>query len=110
MENNRVNPGELDTLITVQSVSQSRGNQGQKSRSFVTYGRVWAKIDPLTDESVSDDNYAAVTTVTVTLYKIPALTTRWRLVIDDVFYEILSIDPISRWSAFNILTAQTIQK
>ena len=110
MQNNRVNPGELDTKITVQAVSQTRGDQGQKSRSFVTYGEVWAKVEPLTDESVSDDNYEAVTSVSVTLYKIPALTTRWRLVIGGVPYEIASIDPISRYSAFNILTARTIQK
>lgn len=110
MENNRINPGELDTKITVQSVSQTRGGEGQKSRAFVTYGDVWAKVEPLTDESVSDDNFEAVTTVSVTLYKIPALTSRWRLLISGVPYEIVSIDPISRWSAFNVLTARTIQK
>lgn len=108
MENGRYNPGELDSRITVLSVTQSRGTQGQKKTTTATYGEVYAKVTPVTDDFVADDNYEALTTVTVLMYKIPAMTTRWELVIDGIKHSIISIDPISRWSPFCNVTARTI--
>jgi head-tail adaptor len=110
MQNERYNPGELDTRITVLSVTQTRGDQGQKTKAPSVYGDVFAKVTPSTDDFVSDDNYEALTTVSVLIYKIPALQTQWRLRIDGVEYEITGIDPISRWSPFCVLTARTISK
>lgn len=110
MENGRYNPGELDTRITVLSVAQTRGTEGQKTKAQQTYGDVFAKVTPVTDDFVSDGNYEALTTVSVLLYKIPTMTTRWRLLIGGVVYEITAIDPISRWSPFCSVTARTIQK
>ncbi len=110
MEANRINIGELDTMITVVAITQTIGAQGQKKRTTSTYGQVWAKLEPLTDETVSDDNLEAVTSMQVTIYKIPSLTTRWQLVIDNVSYEIRSIDPISRWSPFCTLSINTIEQ
>lgn len=108
MQADRVNPGDLDTLITVQAFSQVRGSQGQKSKTYTTYRKVWAQVTPATSEAVSDGNYEATTTVTVTLYKITELTTRWRLIINGVSYEITSIDTLSRWSPYCVITARTI--
>ena len=110
MENNRVNPGELDTLITVQSVTQTIGERGQKKTTVTKYADVYAKLDRMITEAVDDDNLESGETVDVTMYKIPTLTTRWRLVISGVPYEITAIDPISRYSAFNVITAKTIQQ
>ena len=108
MENGRYNPGELDSRITVLSVTQSRGTQGQKKTTRETYGEVYAKVTPVTDDFVTDDNYEGLTTVTVLMYKIPAMTTRWELVIDGIKHSIIAIDPISRWSPFCNVTARTI--
>lgn len=110
MESNRVNIGLMDTKITVVRVTIGRGNQGQKQRQENVYGDVMAYLEPLTDEMVADDNLEARTGMSVTIYKIPDLTVRWRLVIRDVPYEIRSIDPISRWSPLCTLTAYTIEK
>ena len=110
MQNERYNPGDLDTRITVLSVTQTRGDQGQKTKAASVYGDVFAQVIPTTDDFVSDDNYEALTTVSVKIYKIPALQTQWRLRIDGVEYEITGIDPISRWSPFCVLTARTISK
>ena len=110
MEANHINIGQLDTKITVVQITLRRGSQGQKQRTQSVYGDVMAFLEPLTDEMVSDDNLEARTGMSVTIYKIPALTVRWQLVIGGVPYEIRSIDPISRWSPLCTLTAYTIEK
>lgn len=110
MENGRYNPGELDTRITVLSTTQTRGTEGQKTKAQAVYGDVFAKVSMNTDDFVSDENYEALTTVTVLMYKIPAMSTQWRLSIGGVVYEIIGIDPISRWSPFCEVTARTIAK
>lgn len=104
------NIGEMDTLITVQSVIQTIGERGQHYETATKYADVYAKIDRRVNEVVNDGNLEAGDVVEVLMYKIPSLTTRWRLLISGVPYEILSINPISRLSRFNILTARTIQK
>lgn len=104
------NIGEMDTLITVQSVVQTLGDKGQKKVTVTNYADVYAKVDRRINETVDDGNLESGETVEVLMYKIPALTSRWRLLIDDVPYEIISIDPISRLSNLNVITARTIQK
>ena len=110
MEAHRINIGELDTQVTLVEVTQTIGVQGQKQRTETDYATVYAYLEPLTDEMVSDDNLEARTSVAVTIYKVPRLTTRWLLRIGGVPYEIRSIDPISRWSTLCTLTAYTIEK
>ena len=110
MENSKINPGEFDTQVTVMSVTQTIGGEGQKTITSTQYGVVWAKVEPITDEMVADDNYESATSIQVTMHKIASLTTRWQLVIDGVTYEIRSVDPIERWSPYCILTARTIEQ
>lgn len=110
MEAHRINIGEMDTLVTLVEVTQTIGAQGQKQRTETDYATVYAYLEPLTDEMVSDDNLEARTSLAVTIYKVPRLSTRWLLRIDGVSYEIRSIDPISRWSTLCTLTAYTIEK
>jgi head-tail adaptor len=107
---NRINFGELDTLITVQAVTQSLGDRGQRTVSVTKYADVYAKLDRRVNESVDDGNLESGEVIDVLMYKIKALTSRWRLLISGVPYEILSIDPIDRFSPLNILTVKTIQK
>ncbi len=104
------NIGDMDTIITVQSVTQTIGERGQKKVTVTKYADVYAKVDRRTNERVDDGNLEAGESVEVLMYKIPELTSRWRLLIDDVPYEIVSIDPISRISNLNVITARTIQK
>ena len=107
---NRVNIGELDTLVTFYSVERTIGDQGQKTVRRTQHCRLFAKLEPLTDEYVSDDNLEARTGMTVTTYKVPGMNTRMELEIGGVPYEIKGIDPIDRMSPFCIITASTIEK
>jgi len=110
MEANRVNIGELDTLVTFYSVERGIGDQGQKTTQRTQHCRLYAKLEPLTDEYVSDDNLEARTSLSVTTYKVAGMNIRWQLEINGVDYEIKSIDPISRWSPLCVITAATIEK
>ena len=59
-------------------------------------------------ESVESMNLESGHNVRCTIYKIAALTSRWRVRIDDAVYEIESIDPISRVSPLCTLTLTAI--
>lgn len=105
-----VNIGDLDTKIAVWAIAQGRGSEGQNTRTRTKHSEVFARVERTADDGVSDDNYESGTTVSVLMYKIQAMTTRWQLEIDGVPYEITSIRPLSRISPFCEVSARTIQK
>ena len=105
---NRINIGELDTMVEILRMVQGRGSQGEKTWTASSYAHVWAKVDYSVAESVSDGNLEAGRTVQLTIYKIPELTSRWRVRIGDEAYEIRTIDTISRISPLCILTLNAI--
>ena len=95
---NRINFGELDTLVLLRSCIITYGTQGAKKYTFQDYERVYAKVDRNVSESVTNTNLEQGVDITLTIYKVSALTTRWRVVLDGKAYEITGIDPISRLS------------
>ena len=95
---NRINFGELDTKVLLQSCEISYGTQGAKKYTFRNYAEVFAKVDRNVSESVTNTNLEEGVDITLTIYKVMALTTRWRVVLDGKAYAITGIDPISRVS------------
>lgn len=106
MEENRINIGELDTLVSVYSVERTLGLRGQKTLTRTLVATVYAKLDRMVDETVEDDNLEEQETIDVSLYKITGLNTRWQIQISGLFFDIVSIDPISRWSNLCTLTCR----
>lgn len=94
----RENIGELDTLVQVQSCSITTGDRGQKTYRFTDHSRVWAKVDRTADELVASGNLEEGQRLSVVIYKIADLTSRWRLIVDGKAYAITGIDQISRFS------------
>ena len=109
MNNDRVNIGELDTLVTVWSVVIERGDRGQKIYVPTEHSKVFARIEQNSDESVTNTNLESVQSATATIYKIHGLTTRWQLSIREVKYSIEAINPISRISPFCELSIRRIE-
>ena len=105
---NSINIGELDTLVTMQKVVITTGQQGNKKMSFENHSTVWAKVERNINEMVGNGNLEEGNTIELTAYKIPGLTVRWRVIVEGVTYEITAIDPISRVSPLNILTLSAI--
>ena len=105
---NRINIGELDTLVTLQKMAQSRNAQGAKSWTVEATKQVYAKVETNVAEMVGDGNLEAQRTVALSIYKFNDLTSRWRVQIGEKNYEIVSIDPVSRISPLCVLSLRTI--
>ena len=75
MATKTINPGEFDTLVKIQSVTAGRGTQGQRTVSYVDHSTPFAKIERGVDETVQDGNLEASQNLTLTGYKIAAMTT-----------------------------------
>ena len=106
---NKINFGELDTLVLLRSCIITYGTQGAKKYTFQDYERVYAKVDRNVSESVTNTNLEQGVDITLTIYKVAALTTRWRVVLDGKAYEITGIDPISRISPLCHLTLNIVE-
>lgn len=105
---NYINIGTLDTLVTIQQCVITQGKQGGKSYTFSDYSNVYANIDRRINEQVSIGNLEEGDYVSLTIYKIPDLTTRWRVKFSGRVYEITGIDPIDRLSSLCVLTLHDI--
>ena len=106
---NRINFGELDTKVLLRSCEITYGAQGAKKYTFRDYAEVFAKVDRNVSESVTNTNLEQGVDITLTIYKVAALTTRWRVVLDGKAYEITGIDPISRISPLCHLTLNIVE-
>ena len=105
---NRINIGEMDTLVTVMRCTQSTGSQGEKQFIFSHYGDVFSKVERNVSETIANTNLEEGDYVQLTIYKIAALTTRWQIVLHGRNYEITGIDPVSRVSPVCVLTIHAI--
>lgn len=108
MLENRINIGELDTLVTLQQCLITKGDVGQKQYVFSDHSEVWAKVDRSINEGVGNHNLEEGNSLQVTLYKVSELTTRWRVIVGGLPYQIIAIDPISRFSPLCILSLEAI--
>ena len=103
-----VNIGTLDTLVTIQEYTVTRSSQGAKS---YTPGRSWSvygNVDLSINEQVSIGNLEEGQYINLTIYKIPALTTRWQVTVEGRHYEITGINPIDRLSNFCVLSLHAL--
>lgn len=105
---NLINIGELDTLVTLLSPTPGRGTEGEKYATFSLFRNVFARVDRNVSDDLAFDDYAGRDSVGLTIYKVPQLTTRWRVTIQGRTYQILSIDEISRVSPLCIINLQSI--
>ena len=105
---NRVNIGELDTLVTVRSCVITSGQEGAKQFTYSHFRDVYAKVERNVNETVANTNLEEGDYVQLTIYKIPQLTTRWQIVLEGREYEITGIDPISRVSPVFVLSIHSI--
>lgn len=103
-----INMGEMDTLVTLQKCEITYGSEGEKIQTYTDFRRVYANVDRRVSEQVSIGNLEDSDYITLTIYKVPELTTRWRVVVDDRAYEITGMDLISRISPFCTLTLHAL--
>ncbi len=102
--------GNMDTLVMLQSCVITRNDQGAKVKTYANFRKVWAKIDHSVDEQVSLGNLEAGHVIYLTIYKVPELDTRWRVLIGEDAWQITAIDSLDRLSPVYRLTLQSISK
>jgi len=100
--------GELDTLVTLQECTITRNERGAKVYSWEDFRDVYAKVDRSVDETVTNENLESGHLMSLTIYKVPELTTRWRVILEDVPYSIESISNPERFSPLYTLTIRAI--
>ena len=105
---NRLNIGEMDTLIQLVPMTQSTGAEGEKVWTAGSPRAVFAKLETSVDETIGDGNLEADRTMVATVYKVPDLNTRWRVIVGGQSFEIRSIDPVSRVSPLCQLTLNSL--
>lgn len=105
---NKLNIGEMDTLIQLVPMTQSTGAEGEKVWTAGTPRSVFAKLETSVDETIGDSNLEADRVMVATIYKVPDLNTRWRVTANGQTFEIRSIDPISRVSPLCQLTLNSL--
>ena len=66
-------------------------------------------MDRTVSENVTNTNLEQGVDITLTIYKVAALTTRWRVVVEGKAYEVTGIDPISRVSPLCHLTLSVVE-
>lgn len=100
--------GSFDEMVELCKVEITRGTVGEKIESFSHVATVFANVMTSTSESPFDDNLESKETATVTLYKRPELTTRWKLRFRGKDWDINAIDPIERISPYMKLTVREV--
>ena len=105
---NRINIGELDTLVTLYAPQASIGSEGEKQSTYAAHSDVYAKVDREVTDQLDFDNYDGRENVSLTIYKVRGMTTRWQVGISGKRYEILSVDSVSRVSPLCVLSIQSI--
>lgn len=104
----RINIGDLDTLVALLSPAPGKGAEGEKYATFSLFRNVFARVDRTVSDDLAFDNYDGRDSVGLAIYKVPQLTTRWRVSIQGRIYQILSIDEVSRVSPVCLLNLQSI--
>jgi hypothetical protein len=100
--------GDFDTLVTILERGISTGDQGNKTYTWKPRSRVWAKVVRNLTEMVDNGNLEDGKSLEIHIYKIPGLDTRWRVLVDNVPYEIRNVNMVSRISPVCILSLFSI--
>lgn len=105
---NKINIGELDTLVSLLKGEVTTGAQGNKRFEFSEHSRVWAKVERNINEMVANSNLEEGNVIELTVYKVRDLDRNWRVIVDGLPYEITAISPISRVSPLCVLSLKGI--
>ncbi len=101
--------GDFDTKVRLQRCEITAGESGEKVYNWMCVREVYAKVELDLDEAVNNGNLEQGQAMTLTIWKVPGLTTRWRVTVGGVPYAIEGIDPVSRLSPVCRVTVRSIE-
>jgi SPP1 family predicted phage head-tail adaptor len=92
-----MNPGKLDCLITLQSLTESRDSGGGIVQTYTTEAQVWAqRVDAGGREFRSFGQLSAEVNAVFTIRSYSGLTTKHRIIDGGHRYDIVSVQPDNR--------------
>jgi SPP1 family predicted phage head-tail adaptor len=106
---NDINIGDFDTLVTLMSQIISQGTKGEKVVSYAVHSQVLAKIERSDSDAVVDENFESGIQLTMTTYKLSAISTKWRVAVDGKTYDISSVDIGDRMTQYMQLKLTSIE-
>ncbi len=101
--------GDFDTKVRLQRCEITAGESGEKVYNWLCAREVYAKVERDLDEAVNNGNLEQGQAMTLTIWKVPGLTTRWRVTVDGVPCAIEGIDPVSRLSPVCKVSVRSIE-
>ena len=101
-----VNIGSFDEVVELLECVTTKDERGAKVESFQLAARRVAHVEISSAETDSDYNVVSERSITVTMYKVCGIDTRWRIRWRGRQYGIKSVQPVDRMSPFTILTAE----
>lgn len=101
--------GDFVTKVRMQSCEVSTGDTGEKIYNWRCVRDLFAKVEVSVDEVIDNGNLEQGQALTLTVWKVPGLTTRWRVLIGGVPYSIEGIDPVSRISPVCRISVRSIE-
>ena len=105
-----VNIGRFDERITLLACETSIGARGEKVESYHPVKDTLALIEPATSESDAANNIYSGHSIYATMYRVPGMDTRWRILWQGKQYNIKTIDPIERISPFRRIYAEEVMR
>lgn len=103
-----VNIGTFDEVVYLYTCETSKDARGAKVESYQCAGQRLARVDLSSSETDADYNVFSERSITVTMYKVCGISTRWRLGWRGHYYNIQSVQPVDRMSPFTVVTAQEV--
>jgi head-tail adaptor len=103
-----VNIGEFEEIVDLYDCITTKDPRGAKVEQYDWCCRQMAKVEVGATETDADFNVFSADTITITMYKVCSLTTRWRVRWHDGMYNIRSVDLGERMSPFMRLTAEEV--
>lgn len=100
--------GLYDTPILFFRNVRSIGTQGEVVNTYELECELFCKVEVGRTDGNEYFNYIQNSTLTVTTYKVPGMTTMWRAKIRDQWYDITDITSDSRISPINTLTLTSV--
>jgi len=87
-----MNPGELDTLVTIQRATEKRAANGSVIKKWADLAQVWASFEPISGrEAVMAQQLQAVVSLKVTIRHGSGVTVKDRIVNGSITYEVTRV-------------------
>ena len=104
-----INIGTFDEVVELLRCETTKDERGAKVESYTFAAHRMANVELSAGETDADYNVCSERSISVTMYRVRGISTRWRLRWRGRQYGIKSLQSVGRMSPFVIVTAEEVQ-